>query len=322
MQTIHAAVLHELGRAPRYDTLPAPRAGAGEVLIHVRAAALKQIDRLLAAGTPHPLAPKQLPAACGADGVGTLADGARVLFMSSRAPYGGMAEQTVVREGFYFLLPDGLDDVTAAALFNPGMSAWFAITWRAKLERGESVLVLGATGATGQLAVQIAKQQGAGRIVAAGRNAAVLEELRALGAEPLQLRASPEANAELLYRAAAVSGFDVVLDYLWGAPMEALLTAIRREGYPVRRTRIIQVGAMAGWKIALEAGLGNYGIEIIGNGVGSGPPRELAGAGFRELYARAAAGELRIDTRRVPLAEVEHAWSQPNDGKRIVFVPG
>lgn len=318
-RTIHAAVLHSFGEPPRHERFAAPVPGPDEALIHVRASALKQLDRVVASGHRHPLTPASLPAICGADGVGVLEDGTRVVFMVSRAPYGGMAEQTVVRRGNYFPVPDGLDDVSAAAIFNPGMSAWFAITWRAQLTAGETVLVLGATGAAGQLAVQIALRLGAKRVIAAGRNERVLQALARQGAEPVVIGRAEEELPEQLLMAAGGTGFDVVIDYLWGQPMEALLEAIRRKPYPGTRTRIVQVGAMAGWKISLEAGLGNYGIELMGSGVGTSPPREIAAAGFEQLFARAAAGELRVDPHVLPLSEVTQGWMRAQDGKRVVF---
>src|SRR6202030_3709394 len=177
-----AAVLHALGKRPLFEEFPDPTPGEGEVLIHVCAAALKPVDKQLADGK-HYASPREFPVVCGADGVGRLEDGTRVFFGGPRRPYGAMAERTVVRRAQCFLVPDDVDDATAAAIPNPGVSAWLSLKHRAKLAPGETVLVLGATGVTGQLAVQIAKLLGAKRVIGAGRNRRVLGKLPELGAD-------------------------------------------------------------------------------------------------------------------------------------------
>jgi NADPH2:quinone reductase len=138
-------------------------------VVRVRAASLKAVDRQMAGGS-HYASPRELPAVCGIDGVGELDDGTRVFFGGPRRPFGAMAERTVAPRAFCFPVPSGIDDETAAALPNPGVSAWLSLTHRAKLAPGETVLILGATGVTGQLAVQIAKLLGAKRVIGAGRN--------------------------------------------------------------------------------------------------------------------------------------------------------
>jgi NADPH:quinone reductase-like Zn-dependent oxidoreductase len=156
-----AAVLRTFGKAPRYEQFPEPTPGEGEAIVDVRAAALKPVDKQLASGS-HYASPRELPAVCGADGFGNLVDGTRVFFGGPRRPYGAMAQRTVVPRAFCFPIPEGVDDGTAAALPNPGISAWLSLTRRAKLAPGETVLILGATGVAGKLAVQIAKLLGAG----------------------------------------------------------------------------------------------------------------------------------------------------------------
>ena len=153
---MHAAVVRTFGQPPRCEEFPEPAAGEGEVIVQVRAAGLHPIVKALASGA-HYGSSDALPLIPGVDGVGRLDDGTRVYFGMARPPYGTMAERTVVPRTMCLPLPDSLDDVTAAALVNPGMSAWLALTWRAQLARGETVLILGATGVSGQLAVQIAK---------------------------------------------------------------------------------------------------------------------------------------------------------------------
>src|SRR5207248_2321496 len=185
-------------KAPKCEEFEEPEAQQGEVLLRLRAASLKPVDKQLAAGT-HFASPREadLPVICGTDGVGQLENGTRVFFGGCRRPFGAMAEVAVAPEAYCFPLPAGIDDVTAAALPNPAVSAWLSLTQRAKLARGDTVLVLGATGVTGQLAVQIAKLLGAARVVAVGRNEKVLARLSELGADAtIQLDQAPETLRE------------------------------------------------------------------------------------------------------------------------------
>ena len=161
-----AAVLHEYGKAPRYEEVADPTAEAGQVLVDVGAAALHHLDLLKASGSFYIEQP--LPAVVGGDGVGRLDDGRRVLF-EAVPPHGSMAERSAAKADTLFDVPEGLDDATAAALANSGIAGWLAPAWRADLQPGETVLVLGATGQVGSVAVQAAKLLGAGRVVAAAR---------------------------------------------------------------------------------------------------------------------------------------------------------
>src|SRR5271170_1046609 len=245
---MNAAVLHTLGKPPRFEQFPEPIPGEGEVIVHVRAAALKPADKQMASGS-HYASPRELPVVCGIDGVGSLDDGARVFFGGPRRPYGAMAERTVLRRAQCFPVPDGLSDDIAAALPNPGVSAWLTLKSRAKLSPGETVLILGATGVTGKLAVQIAKLLGAGRVVAAGRNEQALSTLPELGADATVCLAKPHQElVETFRHEAGEKGFDVIIDYLWGPPTEALLTAITGTDFAVAgsETRLVEVGESAG----------------------------------------------------------------------------
>src|SRR5436305_12263278 len=177
-----AAVVPAFGVPPRCEEFPEPMPGEGEVIVQMRAAGLHLLVKALATRSHYGSSPT-LPMLPGIDGVGRLEDGTRVYCGLARPPYGTMAERAVVPRTMCLPLPDSLDDSTAAALVNPGMSAWLALAWRAQLVPGETVLILGATGVAGQLAVQIAKLLGAGTVIAAGRNAQVLGTLPALGAD-------------------------------------------------------------------------------------------------------------------------------------------
>src|SRR6476646_1570712 len=177
-----AAVLHAFGQPPRYEDFADPQATEGEVLVRVKAASLKNVDKMMASGSHYDRLP-DLPCVCGVDGVGLLDDGTRVYCGGARPPYGMMAERTVVSRAWCLPVPEQVDDVTAAALPNPALSAWLPLVWRAQLRPAETVLILGATGVAGKLAIPIAKHLGAERVVAAGRNGQVLKTLPDLGAD-------------------------------------------------------------------------------------------------------------------------------------------
>jgi len=319
-----AAVLHELGKPPRFEDFAEPTAGGGEALVRVRAASLKMVDKQLASGA-HFASPRQFPVICGTDGLGTLGDGSRVFFGGPRRPYGAMAELTVAPRAFCFPVPSELDDATAAALPNPGVSAWLSLTQRAKLAPGDSVLILGATGVTGQLAVQIAKLLGAGRVVAAGRNRQALRKLLdEFGADSTIQLDQPEDSLQSAFaQKAGDAGFDVIIDYLWGRPTEVLLAAITKPEFaPIKgATRLVQVGESAGPTIALPAAvLRSTPLTILGTaGI---PSREILVDAMQQVLSRAARGELRIDTEQVPLADIESVWQRPEQsGRRIVVIP-
>jgi len=234
-----------------------------------------------------------------------------------------MAERTVVPTAFCFPVPNTLDDATAAALPNPGVSALLSLSHRAKLAKGEKVLILGATGVTGKLAVQIAKRLGAGRVIAAGRNPEALQKLRELGADSIIQLGQPNDDLQKAFaREAGEAGFNVVIDYVWGPPTEVLLSAIARPEFAVvnSETRLVQVGESAGPTIALPAAvLRSTALTIFGTaGI---PSRDVLRSAMQQILEWAAAGTLRIETDQVPLADIEQAWTRAERGPRLVVIP-
>ena len=321
---MNAAVLHAIGQIPRCDQFPEPVPAEGEALVHVSAAALKPVDKAMASGS-HYASYREFPVVCGLDGAGSLQDGTRVLFAEPRRPHGAMAQRTVVPRSRCFPIPPDLDSDFAAALFNPGFSAWLSLTWRAQLARGETVLILGATGVTGQLAIQLAKLRGAGRVIAAGRNDEVLSTLPSLGADAVIRLDQPDQDLTSAFAwEAKTSGLAVVIDYLWGAPTETLLAAITQTELISKssRIRLVQVGESAGSTISLPAAaLRSSGLEILGAGTGSLPPADVMGDAFQQLMTYAIGGNLRIATERVPLADIESAWQRTLHGRRLLVIP-
>jgi NADPH:quinone reductase-like Zn-dependent oxidoreductase len=326
---MHAAVLHTIGSVPLYEEFPEPviskKDGGdkdGEVIVHVHAASLKPVDKQLASGS-HYASHGALPRVCGSDGVGHLEDGQRIFFGGPRPPHGSMAQRTVVPRAFTFPVPDNVNDETAAALPNPAISAWLSLAYRAKLMGGENVLILGATGVTGRLAVKVAKLLGAARVVAAGRNQQALNTLHDLGADATISLALPEPELrEAFVREAGKSGFQVVIDYVWGPPAQVFLAAITQTKFVVvqSETRFVQVGESAAPTITLTAAvLRSTAVTIMGTaGI---PPRDVLVEAFQRVITYAAKGDLKIDTERVPLADIENAWQRDQPGRRLVVIP-
>lgn len=313
-----AAVVESFDAPPRYRDFPAPEAAADEVLVGVKAAAVTQLARAFAAGKHHAAPPP--PAVPGTDGVGTV-DGRRVYFAFPRPPVGGMAEQVAVKRAYCVPVPEDLDDVTAAAAANPGMSSWVGLTRRARFERGESVLVNGAAGVSGRLALQVARHLGARRVVATARSAAVESELRALGADTvIALGADSAALTDAFRRELRDHGVDVVLDYLYGSSAEAFIHACVGPGRGAAepRVRFVQLGTLAGPNITLPAAaLRSSGLELLGMGLGAVAHQELV-TGIGEFLAAFRAAGFRIETEVAPLRDVETAWSRATRARLVL----
>lgn len=310
-----AAIVEQSGHLPIYGDFAEPVAEAGEVVVRVAAAALSQLARGRAAGT-HYSSKGVFPFIAGVDGVGRLDDGTRVYFVLPRAPFGAMSELSLVPAGHLLPLPDELDDQMAAVIANPGMSSWAALTERAGLRVGETVLINGATGASGRLAVKIARHLGAARVIATGRNEAIL---RAVGADEVVLLGSDETAIEAALREHFAGGIDVVLDYLWGASARSILVAGAKAAPEGRAIRFVQIGAVGGAEVTLPASvLRSSSIELKGSGLGSvGLPQLIAA--INGVFQAAAKAEFTLDYRAIPLSEVTTTWNAA--GQRIVYLP-
>jgi len=313
-----AAIVVRAGQPPVYGDFPEPVPSERESRIAVTAAAMSQVVKSRASGS-HYSASGQFPFVAGIDGVGRLDNGSRVYFVLPKAPQGSMAERTVVPSERCLALPDELDDVTAAAIANPGLSSWAACTERARLKAGETVLVNGATGTAGRLAVQIAKYLGAGKVIATARNADALESVAALGADVMIPLVEDEAVLESRFKEQFAEGVDVVIDYLWGKSAECLLVAGAKAGADAVPIRFIQIGSMSGADITLpSAALRSSAIELMGSGLGSIPLARFVSCIGALLHA-AVPGGFKIATNPVALSEVEQAWPKDDSTCRTVF---
>jgi NADPH2:quinone reductase len=314
---VKAAVLHEFGAVPEFGDAEEPTPEPGQVVVEVAAAALHHLDLHKATGTFY-MGPPPLPCAVGTDGVGRLPDGRRVYFDETVAPHGSMAERALVREDALLELPDGVDDAVAAALGNSTLAGWLAPGWRGGLRKGETVLVLGATGAVGTVAVQAARLQGAERVVAAARDETRLRRLRELGADAVVDLASHDDDLAAAITEAAGGPVHLTVDMLWGPPAVASMAALARYG------RHVQVGQLAGTALELPAPLiRSASLDVRGFSVAH-PPREILGEAHRTLLAHVARGELTIDVDPLPLSDVGRAWERQRScagGPKQVLLP-
>ena len=313
---MHAAVVTSFDAPPSYRQFPVPvPADSAQLLVDVVASGLHRRVRSQADGS-HYTSTGELPLVPGVDGVARLPDGTLRYFALGDTTAGAMAEQTVIDLRQSFELPAGTDPVQVAAAMNPAMSSWVALRRRIDFRAGQSVLILGATGSSGQLAVQVAKQLGAERVIAAGRNPRRLARLSDLGADDVVSLGDSAALA------AAAADVDVVIDYLWGpATTEAMIAIATHRSDDRRPLAWIEIGAIAGPTAEIpSAALRALPLQIVGSGQGSVPTRDI----LAELPAIAEAitgGALRVDARAVPLTDVASAWQDGDGAERIVFTP-
>ncbi len=317
-----AAVVPEVGGVPRYEDFADPIPGKGEVLIDVKAVAVENLDREIVAGRHFSAGAftGALPAIPCSDGVGTLPDGTVVGFGGAKPPYGALAERVVVPEAYIAPAPEGVDPAVAVVLSSAVTG--FAIRSAAGFKPGESVLVQGATGVAGRLAVQVARKLGAGRIVATGRRQEALSEVAELGADATIDTAVPDEELVAAFAREARDGYHVVLDFLWGRPTELLLRALTPDelGF-AEPVRLVQVGASAGETLTLSAAsLRTSGVELYGATKGL-TPQFMADA-YQQAVGWARAGELIFSIERAPLSQIEAAWTRTDlAGKRLVILP-
>ncbi len=318
---MNAAVVTSFSNPPEYKAIPDPTAGPGEVLIDVTAAALSPLVKLQAAGN-HYSSKAGVPFVPGVDGVGKLPDGRRVYFIFPSYPHGSMSAKTAVNASLYIPVPDELDDMTAAAAANPGMSSWAALTERAKLIAGESVLINGATGASGRLAIQICKYLGASKVIATGRSGSNIDRLSMLGADVILPLDRPQEELVASFKSALQeTPVDVVLDYLWGSSAEGLFQAIASFGKRTgsHRVRYINIGSLAGDAVSLSASsLRSSGLELLGSGLGS-VSNEAFLTAISGVMKAIVPGRFQIDIEQVPLYDVAGAWNRELRSTRLVF---
>lgn len=320
--TMHAAVVRSFDHPPRYERCDVPEPeGPDEVVVEVLAAGLHPRVRTDASGR-HYTSTGSLPMVPGIDGVGRLPDGRRAYFVVPDGRRGSMADRAVVDLRRIVVLPESANVLKVAAALNPAMSSWVALRRRVPLQPGQSVLVLGATGNAGGMAVQVAKRLGAGRVVAAGRRPDRLAELAALGADAV-VGLEGKADGDGGGLADAAADVDVVVDYLWGEPAATAMAALlRARADRSRALDWIQIGAVAGPTIELPSvALRSANLRIQGNGQGAVSTAAYL-AELPALVEEIDAGTIAVNAKAAALCDVEATWRSPDPpGERTVFVP-
>ncbi len=318
---MRAAVVRAFGAPPSWSDFPEPAPEPGERVVAVSAAAVNPLVLTRASGA-HYSAGTQLPFVAGVDGVGRSAEGDRVYFRVGRPPYGSLAERVPVPASRTLPVPAGVSDVTAAASAIPGVSSWIPLTRLAPVRTGEAVLINGATGSAGRMAVQIARHLGVDSVIATGRDPAKLHELNSLGASEVVPLGEPwDAFRSRVRELVQEVRVGVVIDYLWGPSAEAILAALGGPAAPrgSARVRYVSVGAITAEAVALpSAVLRSSGVEILGSGIGASPDAEIV-EGTREFFAALEQRKFRVDAEEQPMPSVERNWGRTGGERRLVF---
>lgn len=322
-----AAVVYQRGEMPQYVDFEDPTIqNPDELLLTVTAAAIKHVDKGRASGQHYSADTNPRNATViGGDGVGVLDDGTRVFAIGVS---GMMAEKATIEKSRMIKLPDGIDDATAAALPNAVAGSAMALRFRAGMQPGETVLINGATGFTGKVAVQIARHYGAKRIIVTGRDEQSLQALLQLGADEIITVKQDDDNfvarVKAIHHATPV---DIILDYLWGHTAELILKALRGKGAFTHKTRFVSIGAMTGDTIQLSAeNLRSVDLQLSGSGLGSWTRDEMRTLFMEilpETFQLAADKKLQVETVHVRLKDIEKLWEMDvPGGKRLVVMMG
>lgn len=318
--TVRAAEIQAPGRPPVVVDRAPPAPGHGEVLVDVAAAPITPLDLLCATGTSYFGTP-QTPYVPGVQGVGTV-DGTTVWFPTAAgmaAGDGSMTAVAAVPSSDLVALPADADPVLVAALGLSAVAAYMALTWRGELAPGEQVVVLGAGGVVGQVAVQLARSAGARRVVAGARSPAAQARAADAGADAVVVLDTDDVD-ELARRFAAASDgpVDLVLDPLFGAAAAAAARTLCPGG------RLVNLGSSAAETCPIDSStLRSRSLRLLGytNNELTGEQRAAALAAVVEQTTRDG---LTVAHENVPLDDAPAAWQRQAAGTtagRIVLVP-
>ena len=322
-----AAVIRRHAFPPEHGWWPMPYRGKGQALVQVTAAPISPLDLLCASGTSY-FGPPRLPYIPGVQGIGIvmeadkLVPGQRIWFSSDagmKPGNGSMALYCVIDESTALLLPDQVDDDLAAALGLSAIAAWMALTWRGHLQPGEQVLVLGASGAVGQVAVQGAKLLGAGRVIAASRDEAARTRAFSLGADAVVDLSGDDVEEISRRIAEACEGpLHLIIDPVWGLPAEAAVKVLASEG------RLVNIGSAAGPGARFESAILRSRLHAILGYTNNGLTHEQKAEALIEILTHAAAGRCTVERETLPLARAAEAWErQASTARRkLILIPG
>lgn len=315
--------MHQKGEMPQYVDFPEPTAqNNDEIVVKVKAAAIKHLDKSRASGKHYTSdAPKGEGKVVGGDGVCILDDGTRVYAIGVS---GMAAEKATINKDRMVKVPVLLDDITAAALPNAVIGSAMGLKFKADIQPGDVVLINGATGFTGKVAIQIAKHYGAGKVIVTGRNPESLNELLALGAD--ELVSVAQDDDKFLAQLKGIhtqTPIDIVIDYLWGHTAEMILACVKGDGSFTNRIRFVSIGSVTGDLIRLSAAnLRSADLQLTGSGLGAWSEKQvglLFSEILPEMYELAATGKLKVETMEVKLKDIAELWNlDVSRGQRLV----
>lgn len=318
-----AAVVFEKGSIPQYTDFLEPEVQENEIQISVKAASIKNLDRARAGGNHYSTENKEhQPTIIGTDGAGYLENGNKVYFFSKK---GTVAEKATADKKMIIPIPEELDFSLAAALPNAVMGSAMALKFKAGIQYGNTVLINGATGITGRIAVQIAKLYGAQKIIVTGRNEESLQSLLELGAdEAVSLKVGDDSFKQKIKEIHKETPIDIVLDYIWGHSVELILSAFKGDGNFSHKTKWVTVGGMSGDTIQLSSQiLRGTDIQISGSGLGSWTKEEsglLFSEIIPEMFQAAVEGKIKMETYEVDIKNIEAVWNaEIQSGERLVI---
>lgn len=320
-----AAVVYKRGELPKYAEFATPIAtNDNEILLSVKAVAITNLDKGIVSGEHYSAEDENHNGTViGSDCIGLLENGTRVY---ARGISRTIAEKALVEKNRMVLLPDEISNATAAAMPNAVAGSAMALRFRAKIKPGETVLINGATGFTGQMAIQIAKHYGAKRIIVTGRNLETLQSLLKLGAdEIISLKQNDQEIINQLKEIQQNTSIDIILDYLWGHSAELIFSFLKGKGSFTHKVRYVSIGAMSGDSIQLSASiLRSVDLQLSGSGLGSWTKEEvklLFSEILPEMFLLAAQNKLKVNIETVNLIDIEKMWNtKVSDGKRLVVI--
>jgi NADPH:quinone reductase-like Zn-dependent oxidoreductase len=320
-----AAVIYKKGEMPKYAEFADPIVqNENEVLVSIKAVAITNLDKGIVSGEHYSSENEnQNGTVIGSDGVGFLENGTRVY---ARGITGTIAEKALVEKNRLVPLPDVITNEKAAAMPNAVAGSAMALRFRAKIQPGETVLINGATGFTGQMAIQIAKHYGAKRIIVTGRNEKTLQSLLELGAdEIISLKQDDQSIIAQLKEIQQNTPIDIILDYLWGHSAELIFSFLKGKGNFTHKVRYVSIGAMSGDTVQLSAAiLRSVDLQLSGSGLGSWTKDEvrlLFSEILPEMFLLAAQNKIKVNIETVSLSDIEKMWNADvSDGKRLVVI--
>jgi NADPH:quinone reductase-like Zn-dependent oxidoreductase len=316
---VKAVVVLQIDQSPVFGDFKKPIPNQNQYLVRVQASSISQITKARASAT-HYSSDHEVPFIPGFDGVGNLEDGSTVYFLIPQHPYGAMAEYCVVNKDRCVVIPNLLSAHQVAAMAIPGMSSWAALIDQAKMLPGQTVLINGANGISGRLAIQIAQYLGAGKIIATARRSELFDELIALGADEC-IQLSEETGAlENSLKVVFQKGVDIVLDYLWGPSALSIIQSSAKFSPQGLSTQLIQIGSIGGATIPFPASaLRSSGLKVMGSGLGSLSIAQMLSS-ISELIKHAPQARFQMNWQQIPISDVAKVWNTTSSDMRTVLM--